>query len=110
MEPESGLALTDVGAWRVHTAVLAAAIVHLALIHICAGTQGQGLTASSHLGSGPLAEETRWLQRGLGGAGGAVGEWSALPKSKSRNPRAGASQGPPLLWGPCAPKEKTGNS
>lgn len=48
VEPESGLALTDVGAWRVHTAVLAAAIVHLALIHIVltAGTLEPSGTAA----------------------------------------------------------------
>lgn len=34
VETEAGLALTEVGAWGVHTPVLAAAVVHLALVHI----------------------------------------------------------------------------
>lgn len=34
VETEAGLALAEVGAWGVHTPVLAAAIVHLALVHI----------------------------------------------------------------------------
>lgn len=42
VEPEAGLALTAVGAWCVHTSVLTAAVVHLALIHIWAGTRAKG--------------------------------------------------------------------
>lgn len=53
VEPEAGFALTEVGAWRVHAPVMAAAIVHLALIHIWAGTGGRGLTGSTHPGAGP---------------------------------------------------------
>lgn len=62
MEPESGLALAEVGARCVHTPLLTAAIVQLALIHIWMGTQCQRLTASRHLSwpqgpqSGPLTE------------------------------------------------------
>ena len=53
VEPEAGLALTEVGAWRVHTPVLAAAVVHLALVHICMGTRGRGSTARTHPGRPP---------------------------------------------------------
>lgn len=53
VEPEAGLALAEVGAWRVHTPVMAAAIVHLALIHIWAGTEGRGLRSSTHPGAEP---------------------------------------------------------
>lgn len=42
MESEAGFALAEVGAWGVHTPVLAAAVVHLALIHICTGTWARG--------------------------------------------------------------------
>ena len=34
VETEAGLALAEVGAWGVHTPVLAATIVHLALVHV----------------------------------------------------------------------------
>lgn len=63
MEPESRLALAEVGAWCVHTSVLAATVVQLALIHVWTGTQGLGLPASTHLGGpqgpqpGPLPED-----------------------------------------------------
>lgn len=53
VEPEAGLALTEVGAWRVHTPVLAAAVVHLALVHVCMGTRGRGSTARTHPGRPP---------------------------------------------------------
>lgn len=49
MEPEARLALTEVGAGRVHTPVLAATVVRLALIHIWMGTGDQGLAASTCL-------------------------------------------------------------
>ena len=44
VETEAGLALAEVGAWGVHTPVLAAAVVHLALVHIWGRgrTWGQG--------------------------------------------------------------------
>lgn len=63
MELESGLALAEVGAWCVHTSVLAATVVQLALIHVWTETQGRGLPVSTHLGGpqgpqpGPLLED-----------------------------------------------------
>lgn len=50
VEPEAGPALAEVGAWRVHTPVMAAAVVRLAFVHIWVGTRGGGLTASTHPG------------------------------------------------------------